>query len=268
MEGRRGDVSPALPDRRRRGFVVFERPPRPESPTSSPRTRTRSSSRGLTQDEPRTGSGRLIRHLGGVMPMKFADGKTPIEQLRVSAYKIPTDAPESDGTYEWKETTLVLVEAVAGEVTGLGYSYADTATACLIRDKLAEVVRGQDAMGVPGLWALMVASIRNLGRPGIASMAISAVDSALWDLKSRLLGLPLVTLLGAVHDSAPVYGSGGFTSYSEKQLKDQLAGWVAAGITRVKMKIGRHPQDDLARVHQARDAIGPSVELFVDANGA
>ena len=95
---------------------------------------------------------------------------------------------------------MVLVEAAAGGRTGLGYSYADTATARLVRDLLADVVKGRDAMGVPGAHAAMVAAIRNLGRPGIASMAISAVDAALWDLKARLLDVALVTLLGAVRD--------------------------------------------------------------------
>ncbi len=152
----------------------------------------------------------------------------------------------------------------AGGKTGLGYSYADTATARLVRDLLAGVVKGRDAMAVPGAHAAMVAAIRNLGRPGIASMAISAVDAALWDLKARLLDVALVTLLGAVRDSAPVYGSGGFTSYSHEQLRDQLGGWAAAGIPRVKMKIGRHPADDLRRVRLAREAIGPDAELFVD----
>ena len=122
--------------------------------------------------------------------------------------------PSRTAPIAWDSTTLVLVEATAGGKTGLGYTYADTATAALIRDLLADVVRGRDAMAVPGAWSAMVAAIRNLGRPGIASMAISAVDSALWDLKARLLDLPLVTLLGAVRDAAPVYGSGGFTSYS------------------------------------------------------
>jgi L-alanine-DL-glutamate epimerase-like enolase superfamily enzyme len=98
-------------------------------------------------------------------------------------------------------------------------------------------------------------------------MAIAAVDSCLWDLKARLLGLPLVKLLGAARLSAPVYGSGGFTSYSVKQLQRQLGGWAANGIPRVKMKIGTHPEDDLDRVRAAREAVGPNVELFVDANG-
>jgi len=191
-----------------------------------------------------------------------------IERIDVSAYTIPTDHPEADGTYTWDATTLVLVEATAGGARGLGYTYADTATARLIASTLAEVVTGRDAMAISGCWLAMTQAIRNLGRPGVSSMAIAAVDSALWDLKCRLLGLPLVTLLGAAHEGVPVYGSGGFTSYPLKLLQEQLGDWARQNITRVKMKIGSHPEDDLARVRSAREAIGPRVELFVDANGA
>src|SRR4051794_30014070 len=154
----------------------------------------------------------------------------PIRKLQVSAYTIPTDYLESDGTLEWNKTTLVLVEALAANERGLGYTYADTVTAELIHSRLAELVQGRDAMNVGGAWHAMVNSIRNLGRPGICSMAIAAVDTALWDLKARLLGLPLVTLLGAVRQSIPVYGSGGFTSYSDRQLEKQFSGWAAQGI--------------------------------------
>ncbi|MGA7385168.1 MAG: enolase C-terminal domain-like protein [Methylocella sp.] len=191
-----------------------------------------------------------------------------VERLTVSAFRIPTDAPESDGTLAWDSTALVLVEAQAAGNTGIGYSYADTATAALIKDTLAEVVRGRDAMAVGGHWVAMVQAIRNLGRPGIASMAIAAVDTALWDLKARILGLPLVTLFGAVRDGVPVYGSGGFTSYSVAKLQQQLGGWSDNGIARVKMKVGRDPERDIERVRAARDAIGPDTDLFVDANGA
>jgi L-alanine-DL-glutamate epimerase-like enolase superfamily enzyme len=199
---------------------------------------------------------------------RFGDNGVAIERLDVSAYTVPTDSPESDGTYKWDKTTIVIVEASGGGKRGLGYTYADEATAKLISEMLVHVVQGQDVMNVPGCWLSMVESIRNLGRPGIASMAIAAVDAALWDLKARLLDVALVTLLGAVRSAAPIYGSGGFTSYSREQLQQQLGDWVAEGIPRVKMKIGRQPDKDPQRVAQAREAIGPDTELFVDANGA
>lgn len=191
-----------------------------------------------------------------------------VRHARVSAYTVPTDSPEADGTLAWNKTTIVIVEIEAGEATGLGYTYADTATAQLIHDLLAGIVTGRDAMDVIGSWQAMVHAIRNLGRPGIVSMAIAAVDSALWDLKARILDLPLARLLGMARDEVPVYGSGGFTSYSLEQLRNQLGGWAEAGIPRVKMKIGSKPADDLNRVRAAREAIGPQTELFVDANGA
>ncbi len=199
---------------------------------------------------------------------RFGESGVAIERLDVSAYTVPTDFPESDGTYAWDKTTIVIVEASAGGKSGIGYTYADVATAKLIQTMLIDIVKGRDAMNVPGCWLAMVESIRNLGRPGIASMAISAVDTALWDLKARLLDVALVTLLGAVREAAPIYGSGGFTSYSREQLQGQLGGWVEQGIPRVKMKIGTHPELDPERVEQAREAIGPDAELFVDANGA
>src|SRR5437764_963102 len=107
----------------------------------------------------------------------------PIEQLGVSAYTVPTDFPESDGTLDWDSTTLVVVEVEAGDQQGLGYTYADRTTTQLIREKLTAVLQGRAAMAIPATWINMVQSIRNLGRPGIASMAIAAVDTALWDVK-------------------------------------------------------------------------------------
>ncbi len=192
----------------------------------------------------------------------------PITHIGVSVFTIPTDLPESDGTYEWDSTTLVIVQSHAGGQVGLGYTYADSSTAELIRSKLANVVKGREAFDTAGSWDAMVRSIRNLGRPGISSMAISAVDTSLWDLKAKLLNLPLVNLFGQVHDSVAIYGSGGFTSYSNKQLAEQLSGWAEQGISRVKMKIGRDAAADLERVRIARDAIGRDTRLFVDANGA
>ena len=190
-----------------------------------------------------------------------------IERVEVSSFTIPTDAPEADGTYAWDSTTLVVAHVHAGGQAGLGYTYADEAAATLIHGKLAKVLAGRSALDVPGAWEAMVRSIRNLGRPGICSMAMAALDCALWDLKARLLGVPLLTLLGAARESIAAYGSGGFTSYSTEQLRRQLGGWVADGMSMVKMKIGTHPEQDVARVWEARQAIGEA-QLFVDANGA
>ena len=192
----------------------------------------------------------------------------PVTSVSVDAFRIPTDQPESDGTLAWDATTLVVVGVEAGGQHGLGYMYADKATATLIRDTLAGVVCERDAMDVAGAWQAMVHAIRNLGRPGISSMAVAGVDIALWDLKAKLLDVSLVSLLGAVRDAVDVYGSGGFTSYDNATLQRQLGGWVADGIPRVKMKIGRQPECDVARVQAARGAIGGDAELFVDANGA
>lgn len=202
------------------------------------------------------------------MSARIGGSTATIEKIHVSSYKIPTDFPESDGTFSWNATVLVVVEAEAGGKRSMGYTYADRAAAELARGSLADIVVGRDAFAVPGCWTAMTKTIRNLGRPGIASTAISAVDSSLWDLKGRLLDLPLARLLGSVRDDIPVYGSGGFTSYPIDRLQSQLSGWTDAGIPRVKMKIGRDPSADLGRVRAAREAIGPSAELFVDANGA
>ena len=192
----------------------------------------------------------------------------PIERLEVSAYRFPTDLPESDGTLEWNSTTMVLVRLTAANVQGLGYTYTDSSTAILIRDVLKPVIVGRDAFSVRANWEKMVKAIRNLGRPGVCSTAIAAVDAAGWDLKARLLNVPLVTLLGAARESVEIYGSGGFTSYSIQQLQTQLSNWVEDGFQAVKMKIGRQPSEDESRVQAARESIGKSAKLFVDANGA
>ncbi|HEX4820619.1 MAG TPA: enolase C-terminal domain-like protein [Acidimicrobiales bacterium] len=198
---------------------------------------------------------------------------TAIDRLDVDVYRIPTDKPEADGTFAWDATTMVVARPATVDAEGIGYTYTTSAAAELIADLLAAVIVGSDPMDVPTIWTRMVAAIRNVGRPGVASAAIAAVDIGLWDLKAKLLGLPLVTLLGAARPAVPVYGSGGFTSYTEAELCDQLANWVQQdGIGRVKMKIGTdcgaREKQDVARVQAARSAIGDDAELFVDANGA
>jgi L-alanine-DL-glutamate epimerase-like enolase superfamily enzyme len=195
-----------------------------------------------------------------------------VESIEASAHTVPTDAPEADGTLAWDSTTIVLVRARSGEHTGVGWTYGAPACAAVVRDQLADVVVGADALDVGGAFTAMVETLRNTGRTGVAGYALSAVDVALWDLKARLLGLPLHRLLGAVRREVPVYGSGGFTSYDAGRLREQLTGWaVAQHIPRVKIKIGEswgtEPRRDLDRIAAARAAVGPDVELYVDANG-
>jgi L-alanine-DL-glutamate epimerase-like enolase superfamily enzyme len=181
---------------------------------------------------------------------------------------VPTDVAEADGTLAWDSTTMVFVEASAAGHTGTGYSYAAGAAARVVCELLKGAVVGEDALSPPAAWQRMRKAVRNVGYPGVAASAISAVDVALWDLKARLLGVSLSVLLGRVRERVPVYGSGGFTSYSAEQMERQLTGWMGQGITAVKMKVGSDPDLDPERVRHARSVIGPRARLFVDANGA
>ncbi|WP_091714123.1 enolase C-terminal domain-like protein [Methylobacterium phyllostachyos] len=191
-----------------------------------------------------------------------------IGTVRARAFTVPTDAPEADGTFAWDTTTLVVAEIEAGGETGLGYSYTDASIVPLITKTLAARLSGLPALDIPRANAVLWGAVRNLGRSGLAATAISALDTALWDLKARLLGLPLASLFGRARERAEIYGSGGFTSYDDRQLREQLAGWVEQdGCRAVKMKIGRQPERDPARMAAAKAAIG-AAHLFIDANGA
>lgn len=191
-----------------------------------------------------------------------------VESLDVMACRVPTDAPESDGTLCWEATTAVIVRVRGGGAEGLGWTYSHAAAARVVDEMLKPLVAGFDSFAVEAANLRMAQAIRNLGRPGVGMGAVSAVDMALWDLKARLLGVSLADLFGVVRDWVPIYGSGGFTSYSMARLTDQAAHWADAGIRMVKIKVGTRPGDDLPRLRQVRDVVGEGVEIFVDANGA
>lgn len=192
-----------------------------------------------------------------------------IKSGRVSAYTVPTDRQsESDGTAEWNSTTVVIVELSAEGKTGLGYSYANEAAAKVSEELIRKEILGKSAFDIPALHSAMDRKVRNWGRPGLVASAISAVDNCLWDLKARLLQMPLLSLLGKVRDEIQAYGSGGFTSYTEKVLLDQLTCWADEGFSSVKMKIGTHPEQDVPRVKAVQKALNGKAELYVDANGA
>jgi L-alanine-DL-glutamate epimerase-like enolase superfamily enzyme len=191
-----------------------------------------------------------------------------IRAFRIAAYTIPTEAPEADGTADWDSTTAVIVELMAGNETGLGFSYASEAAASVAKQLIEKTVLHRNVFDIPAIHYAMDKLARNWGRPGLVSSAIAAVDIALWDLKARLLAQPLLTVLGRCRDEITAYGSGGFTSYTEKQLLAQLTGWANEGFRAVKMKIGRDAGEDIRRVNAVHRALGQTVELYVDANGA
>jgi L-alanine-DL-glutamate epimerase-like enolase superfamily enzyme len=200
-----------------------------------------------------------------------ATNTVPVGALDVHAFEIPVDGPdgrEQDGTMTWSSTTIVLVQAHGAGETGLGYTYGDASVAALVRSKLAPVVTGLDALAPAAAWRAMFSALRNAGQPGAGAMAVSAVDIALWDLKAKLLGLPLCRVLPGFRDEVLVYGSGGFTNYPESQLVSQAASWAAAGIPRMKIKTSRDPSADPQRLSWLRKEAGDGVELFTDANGA
>lgn len=196
----------------------------------------------------------------------------PVESVSARAYEVPTDRPEGDGTLSWDSTVAVVVHVRAGGCTGLGWSYSGRGALAVVSDQLAPVVTGRDAFDVPGAQEAMVRAVRNLGRPGLAGCAVSAVDIALWDLKARLLGVALSRLFGASRAGVPIYGSGGFTTYSDEVTTDQLREWTCEWrVPRVKIKIGEswgtRAARDMHRIGLARRTVGPDVELYVDANG-
>jgi L-alanine-DL-glutamate epimerase-like enolase superfamily enzyme len=208
----------------------------------------------------------------GPAPEVRAQTGAIVESLAVEIYTVPTDQPEADGTIAWDATTVVVAKAAGGGEEGLGWTYAGAGCGPVVTSQLRGAVVGTPLTDVPAMSDSMIRACRNLGRPGVVSSAISAVDMALWDLKARVLGLPLCRLFGKCRESAPIYGSGGFTTYSDETTAAQLEQWVGEwGVGRVKIKIGEswgsEVGRDLERVALARSVIGPGCELFVDANG-
>jgi L-alanine-DL-glutamate epimerase-like enolase superfamily enzyme len=203
------------------------------------------------------------------VPIRMPFSPLPVNAISATAYMVPTDRPESDGTLAWESTTMVAVHVDSDRHQGFGYTYADRSAQAVVEGVLQNVVQGRDAHDVTALYDAMRAAVRNNGEGGLSALAVAAVDMALWDLKAKALEVPLYDLLGGrVRDAVELYGSGGFTSYTGPELREQLGGWADQGFRAVKMKIGRDAQADPDRIASARRAIGPHTQLFTDANAA
>jgi L-alanine-DL-glutamate epimerase-like enolase superfamily enzyme len=180
-----------------------------------------------------------------------------VSRLTTRAFTVPTDRAEADGTLAWDSTTIVIAEIEAGGRRGLGYTYGSAAVAALIQMHFAGQLIGQSAFDIPACRHRMLHAARNLGTVGQVSYAMAAVDTALWDLKARLLGVSLVELMGVAVPAVRLYGSGGFTTYDDQAIHRQIARWRDQGITMAKIKIGSNPANDLHRVATARGGGGP-----------
>lgn len=198
-------------------------------------------------------------------------GAASITGVATGVYQFPTKRPEADGTLRWNATTAVTVTLTAGGQSGLGWTYSSPAAAAVIGDVLADVVRDRDAYDIAAGWSAMHRACRNLGTRGLVAQALSAMDIAWWDLKARLLHVPLGALMGGCRREVPIYGSGGFTTLTDGELAEQVAWWLSVGCPAMKIKIGEswgtRIDRDLDRVRRLRQLAGDSVELMVDANG-
>ena len=199
-----------------------------------------------------------------------------ITNVRSVLVRIPLQCPVRIATREvhGREFVLTFVQTEDG-TQGVGYTYAGTVGGTMVRTAVDDVLRplllGADAGLIERHWATMFQDGLLVGRRGALLRAISAVDIALWDLAGKRAGIPLSRLLGGYQAEVPAYASGGY--YLEGKGPDGLARemerYLRAGFTSVKIKVGGASiEKDVARVKAARDAIGPSVRLALDANNA
>ena len=155
-------------------------------------------------------------------------------------------------------------------VEGLGIGQASPGVRQVVETGLKGVLIGQDPFHIERLWNDMFWQVRAYGRKGVAFCALSAVDIGLWDVKAKALGLPLYKLLGPYTESAPIYGSGGWTNLDPEDLVAEMMGYVEPGMNRVKMKVGkdfgRSEREDIQRLAAVRKAVGDDVAVYIDAN--
>ena len=197
-----------------------------------------------------------------------------IAAIHVHLVSAPVEGGFADATRKVESLGFVIVRVLTKEGhEGIGITYNEVggeATAELIRRNIVPKLIGRDPLETEVIWQEMFHYLRGVGRKGLTYCALSAVDIALWDLKGKILDLPVYKLLGGNSTQVPVYGSGGWTSYSDDELVAEVTGMVSRGYTAVKFKVGVSGGTDLRRdverVRKVREAVGPDIQLMVDAN--
>ncbi|MGH1412797.1 MAG: mandelate racemase/muconate lactonizing enzyme family protein [Pelagimonas sp.] len=198
-----------------------------------------------------------------------------IRSIDVQVFDVPleevlSDAKHGDHTHFELITATVRLENGA---TGTGYTYTGgkggRAIAAMITHDLAPFLTGQDAENIETLYEQMQWHVHYVGRGGIASFAISAVDIALWDLRGKASGQSLVQMAGGTSDRCKAYAGGIDLNFALPKLLGNIQGYLDAGFNAVKIKIGKPDMaEDVARIQAVRKLIGPHAPFMIDANYA
>jgi L-alanine-DL-glutamate epimerase-like enolase superfamily enzyme len=198
--------------------------------------------------------------------------QTNIEEVRTDWLRIPLSQPIADSTHVLNFIDLILVEVRAGDHVGtsymLSFDYAPALLKGIVDHELKRHVLGQPSHAIRGIYERNLAATEYIGQEGVAMWGVAAIDVALWDLLAKRLGVSAAVLFGSNAEAVPVYGSGGWLSYTDEQLADEVSRYIARGFAGVKIKIGGDEDRDVERVHAVRRAIGPKPKLMVDANQA
>ncbi|MBX5330604.1 mandelate racemase/muconate lactonizing enzyme family protein [Rhodococcus fascians] len=201
-----------------------------------------------------------------------------ISEVTLSSIVLPLRNPISDAkvlTGRQKAMTEVVFLFVEIRTEqgheGIGFSYSKRAggpAQFAHAQEIAPVLIGEDPNDIGKVWTTLVWAGASVGRSGVATQAIAAIDIALWDLKAKRAGLPLAKLIGASRDSVQTYNtSGGFLHTPIEEVMDNAAGSLANGIGGIKLKVGQPDwRTDIARVTAVREFLGDDVPLMVDAN--
>ncbi|UXM91772.1 L-talarate/galactarate dehydratase [Paenarthrobacter sp. JL.01a] len=201
-----------------------------------------------------------------------------IRHVKLSTARLPLAVPISDAkVFTGRQKPMTEVVFLFAEITteqghsGLGFSYSKRAggpAQYAHAKEVAEGIIGEDPNDIGKIYTKLLWAGASVGRSGVATQALAAVDIALYDLKAKRAGLPLAKLLGSYRDSVPTYNtSGGFLNATLEEVKARATQSIEEGIGGIKIKVGLpDSKEDLRRVAGIREHIGWDVPLMVDAN--
>lgn len=197
-----------------------------------------------------------------------------IKEIEVNLVTEPMKVHLTDATRTVGSIGYLIVRVTTDQgLEGFGVTYNEVgglATRMLIEESLAPMLIGRDPFETEQYWQDMFQYLRGVGRKGLLYCALSAVDIALWDLKGKIIDMPLYKFLGGQKTRLPVYASGGWSSYTDEELVEEMRGMVADGYSMIKFKVGvdngLNPMRDVERVRKVREAVGADIKIMLDAN--